>query len=154
MILKLPRAGIEEIQSSVFSSNPDITVGIFTKLADYISRKRIRTIGIIPLDILMLGRQVTHSTEITPDPNSPFPVLITGIDAFLVLFIVSWQTLSCGSVEGIKPVVGAKIERIGRPLKQGTDAWNGESVPFSEVIAELPRLLIETCQPSIPGTRP
>ena len=45
MILKLPRAGIEEIQSSVFSSNPDITVGIFTKLADYISRKRIRTIG-------------------------------------------------------------------------------------------------------------
>lgn len=59
MVFELFRAGIKEIQPPVFGSNPDVTVGIFAELADYISRKRIfRTIGIIPLDILMLGRQV------------------------------------------------------------------------------------------------
>ena len=155
MILKLLRAGIKEIQSAVFGSNPDVAVGIFAKLADNISRKRIlRTVGIIPLDILMLGRQVTHSTEIRPDPDSPFPVLITGIDTFFALFIVGRQTLSCGGVECVKSVIGAEIERVGCPLKQGADAWDGECVPFSEVIAELPCLLIETCQSSVPCTRP
>ena len=72
MVFKLLRAGIREAQSPVFGGNPNVAVGIFAELADYISRKRIfRTIGIIPLDILMLGRQVTHSTEISPDPDSP-----------------------------------------------------------------------------------
>ena len=50
MVFKLLRAGIKEIQSPVFGSNPNVSVGIFAELADYISRKRIfRTIGIIPL---------------------------------------------------------------------------------------------------------
>ena len=93
MILKLLRAGIKEIQSPVFGGNPNVAVGIFAELADDISRKRIfRTSGIIPLDILMLGRQVTHSTEISPDPDSPFPILITGIDTLLILSVVGRQT--------------------------------------------------------------
>ena len=155
MILKLLRAGIKEIQSPVFGSNPDVTVRSFAELADYISRKRIfRTSGIIPLDILMLGRQVTHSTEISPDPNSPLPILITGIDTFFILFVVGRQTFSCRGVECIKSVVGAEIERVGRPLKQGADAWNGKRVPFSEIIAELSRFLIEPCQSSVPCARP
>ena len=155
MILKLLRARIKEIQSPVFGSNPDVTIRSFAELADYISRKRIfRTIGIIPLDILMLGRQVTHSTEISPDPDSPFPILITGIDTLLALSVVSRQTFSCRGVECIKSVVGAEIERVGRPLKQGADARNGKCVPFSEVIAELPCLFIETCQSPVPCTRP
>ena len=155
MVFKLLCAGIKEVQSPVFGSNPDVSVGIFAELADNISRKRIfRTIGIIPLDILMLGRQVTHSTEISPDPDSPFPILITGIDTFFILFVVGGQTLSCRGVECIKPVVGAEIERVGRPLKQGADTWDGKRVPFSEVIAELPCLLIETCQSAVPCARP
>ena len=93
MVFELFRAGIKEIQSPVFGSNPNVAIGIFAELADYISRKRIfRTIGIIPLDILMLGRQVTHSTEISPDPDSPFPILITGIDTFFILFVVGEGT--------------------------------------------------------------
>ena len=155
MVFELFRAGIKEIQPPVFGSNPDVTVGIFAELADYISRKRIfRTIGIIPLDILMLGRQVTHSTEISPDPDSPFPILITGIDTFFILFVVGRQTFSCCGVECIKSVVGTEIERVGRPLKQGADARNGKRVPFSEVIAELPCLLIEPCQSPVPCTHP
>ena len=155
MVFKLLRAGIKEIQSPIFGSNPNVAIGIFAELADYISRKRIfRTIGIIPLDILMLGRQVTHSTEISPDPNSPLPILITGIDTFFILFVVGRQTFSCRGVECIKSVVGAEIERVGRPLKQGADAWNGKRVPFSEVIAELSRFLIEPCQSSVPCARP
>ena len=155
MVFKLLRAGIKEIQSPVFGSNPNVSVGIFAELADYISRKRIfRTIGIIPLNILMLGRQVTHPTEIRPDPDSPLPVLITGIDTFFILSVVGRQTFSCRGVECIKSVVGAEIERVGRSLKQGADAWNGKRVPFSEVIAELPCLFIETCQSPVPCTRP
>ena len=155
MVFKLLRAGIKEIQSSIFGSNPNVAIGIFAELADYISRKRIfRTIGIIPLDILMLGRQVTHSTEISPDPNSPLPILITGIDTFFILFVVGRQTFSCRGVECIKSVVGAEIERVGCSLKQGADARNGKRVPFSEVIAELPCLLIEPCQSPVPCTHP
>ena len=113
MVFKLLRAGIKEIQSPVFGSNPNVSVGIFAELADYISRKRIfRTIGIIPLNILMLGRQVTHPTEIRPDPDSPFPVLITGIDTFFILSVVGRQTFSCRGVECIKSVVGAEDDEV------------------------------------------
>lgn len=39
MVFELFRAGIKEIQPPVFGSNPDVTVGIFAELADYISLK-------------------------------------------------------------------------------------------------------------------
>ena len=39
MVFELFRAGIKEIQPPVFGSNPDVTVGIFAELADYISRQ-------------------------------------------------------------------------------------------------------------------
>ena len=56
MVFKLLRAGIKEVQSPVFGGNPNVAVGIFAELADYISRKRIiRTIGIIHSISLCLG---------------------------------------------------------------------------------------------------
>ena len=80
-MLKLFCFNVKLVESKILSTNPEISIPIFTKFSNCLSAKPIAAaVGVVLLEQRVLGRQVVYASEVSSNPNTSIPILKYGVN--------------------------------------------------------------------------